>query len=86
MGNNEIQGYEPFVDELKQLIHKKAISCIKGNKCRNDQSLLGDRRRNIQATAGKRLGKINCSDFVSGITERILGSKGVFCRKFVENA
>ena len=23
MANNEIQGYEPLVDELKQLIHKK---------------------------------------------------------------
>ena len=29
MGNNEIQGYEPFVDELKQLIHKKQYHVLK---------------------------------------------------------
>lgn len=29
MGNNEIQGYEPLVDELKQLIHKKKYHVLK---------------------------------------------------------
>ena len=29
MENNEIQGYEPFVDELKQLIHKKQYHVLK---------------------------------------------------------
>lgn len=29
MENNEIQGYEPLVDELKQLIHKKQYYALK---------------------------------------------------------
>ena len=29
MGNNEIEGYEPFVDELKRLIHKKQYHVLK---------------------------------------------------------
>lgn len=29
MANNEIQGYEPLVDELKQLIHKKQYHVLK---------------------------------------------------------
>ena len=85
MGNNEIQGYEPFVDELKQLIHKKQYHVLKVINAETI-NLYWELVEEIQATAGKRLGKINCSDFVSGITERILGSKGVFCCKFVENA
>ena len=31
MGNNEIQGYEPFVDELKQLIHEFEGDINEGN-------------------------------------------------------
>lgn len=29
MGKNEIVGYEPFVDDLKQLIHKKQYQVLK---------------------------------------------------------
>ncbi len=29
MENNEVQGYEPFVDDLKQLIHKKQYHVLK---------------------------------------------------------
>lgn len=47
MEKNEIRGYEPLVEELKQLIHKKQYHVVKSNKCRNYQSLLGNWRRDL---------------------------------------
>ena len=89
MEKNEIRGYEPLVEELKQLIHKKQYHVLKviNAETINLYWEIGEEIYKQQQEKGwGKYYKILAVLFGFGILLRIPWSKGIFSSKFVENA
>ena len=76
MGNNEIQGYEPLVDELKQLIHKKKYHVLKMINAETINLYWEIGEEIYRQQQEKRLGKVYCSDLSQELQKEFPGAKG----------
>ena len=86
MKKNEIYGYEPLVDDLKELIHKKQYQVIKliNSETINLYWEIGEEIYRQQQEKG--WGKSIVQVLSSRITKRISRSKRLFGGKSMENA
>ena len=83
MGGVEIAGYEPLVNDVKELIHKKQYHVL---KIMNTETInlyweIGEEIYRQQEING--WGK---SIVVKRVAERVSGREGIFCGKPLENA
>ena len=86
MEKNEIRGYEPLVEELKQLIHKKQYHVLKVINAETINLYWEIGEEIYKQQQEKRMGKSIVRVLSRELQKRIPWSKGIFSSKFVENA
>ena len=85
MEKQEIVGYEPFINELKELIQKKQYRVLQTVNAETI-NLYWEIGEEIYKQERKWMGKIHCTGIIKGITEGISRSQRLFGRQSLENA